>query len=723
MDYRIFDLETSTGTSFKRKGNPLDKRNKIIVVASKSGSQSNVEIGYDVKGIRRDFEAAHPHSPLLVGQNIKFDLLYIWDNPHFQAWLQSGGKVWDTMVAEYLLTGQQSTYASLDELSAKYGGELKDDVVKAHWDAGIDTDAIDPDILIPYARMDILNTEKAFLAQLKEAKRLGMLPLIEGYMDHLLALTEMEFNGLYVDLEAARKKQGELETRIATLKTAMADQMRDILPTFNPNSPDQVSAIMFGTELPCKRIYQKVDAEGRLKFYGPNADKAGQPVMTTEHLRAPLPNGFKLPTKGLTPMKGGKTFQVDAEVLRKVKSNTQHRVDIVSFIDAYLEYKELQKVLTTYIYGRKEIVHSIRYDDPTVARGYSFRKDIEIKESGWIPQIYPSDGCVHGKLDMVQTVTGRLNSSDPNIQNIPTHLRNLFTSRYGEEGVIISFDYSQLEVCVQAYLTQSDRMIGEIRNGVDFHLKRLAYAEGFTYEEMCEHYNSDKATWTPKRRAAKVVSFQKAYGAQPKKLAEASGLSIETIEKIFKEEEADYPEITEYMGVVEEVAKRTRIPTGKPLKLKDKDTQIKGIIRPGLQRGVGFYQSITGKIYHFLEYGTTSQKLRDRGNDPYIYFKSTKLKNTPVQGTAADIVSLCAGRVFRELKILYPQDNKILLVNEVHDELVVDTTKELAPEAVELITRILEDVSGAFKEILGVEFNCPIKVEHHIGPNWSKTEE
>ncbi len=719
MDYRVFDLETSIGTSFKRKGNPLDKRNKIIVVASKSDECSTVEIGYDVNGIRRDFEAAHPHSPLLVGQNIKFDLLYIWDNPSFQAWLQQGGKIWDTMVAEYLLTGQQSTYASLDELSAKYGGELKDDVVKAHWDAGIDTDAIDPEILLPYARMDILNTEKAFLAQMKEAGRLGMLPLIEGYMDHLLALTEMEFNGLYVDLEAARKRQGELEGRIATLEATMAAQMKGILPNFNPNSPDQVSAIMFGTELPCKRVYQKVDAEGNPMFYGPNAGKAGQPVMTTEHLRAPLPNGFKLPTTDLVVMKAGKTFKVDADVLLKVKGGSKQRTAIVSFIDTYLEYKELQKLLTTYIYGRKEKVHSIRYDDPTRGRGYSFRKEIEIKESGLIPLIYPSDGCVHHKLDMVQTVTGRLNSRDPNMQNVPTDLRNLFTSRYGKEGVIISFDYSQLEVCVQAYLAQSDKMINDIKNGVDFHLKRLAYAEGFTYEEMCERFNNDPTTWTPKRRAAKVVSFQKAYGAHPSKIAKETGLSVETIEKIFAAEAADYPEINDFMGVVEDAARRSRVPTATLLDIKDKDTGIRGINRPGVSRGIGFYTSITGKRYGFLEYGTTSAKLRERGNDPFIYFKSTELTNYPVQGTAADIVSLCVGRVYRRMLDV----EGIKLVNEVHDELVVDARSELVDKYVPIIQSILEDVSGAFKEILGVEFNCPIKVEYHVGPSWSKTEE
>lgn len=720
MRYRVFDLECSIITSFKRKSNPLDQRNNIIVVASKSGESHDVDIAYNPQGIRRDFDFRWSDFDLLVGQNIKYDLLYIWSNPAFQAWLKAGGKIWDTMVAEYLITGQQSTYASLDDLARKYGGEIKDDEVKAHWDAGIDTSKIDPDILLPYARMDILNTEKAFLAQLNEARRLGMLPLVEGYMDHLLALTEMEFNGLYVDLETARKKQGELETRIGELEAIMADQMKDILPNFNPNSPDQVSAILFGTELPCKRVIEKVDADGNVMVYGPKAAKAGQVMTHIEHLRAPLPNGFKLQVSGLTPMKGGKTYKVDADILLKVRNGLDRGYErIVSFIDAYLEYKELQKLLTTYIYGRKEIVHSVRYDDPTRGRGYSFRKEIEVKESGLIPLVYPIDGCVHHKLDMVQTVTGRLNSRDPNMQNIPTDLRNLFTSRYGKEGVIISFDYSQLEVCVQAYLAQSDRMLNDIKNGVDFHLKRLAYAEGLTYEEMCERYNNDKATWTPKRRAAKVVSFQKAYGAHPDKIAKETGLSVETIEKIFAAEAADYPEVNDFMGVVEDAARRTRIPTPSLLELKDKDTGVRGITRPGLSRGLGFYQSITGKRYGFLEYGTTSAKLRERGTDPFVYFKSTEITNYPVQGTAADIVALCVGRVFRRLQ----GEEQIHLVNEVHDELVVDCKAEIAETTVERIQSILEDVNGAFKEILGVEFNCPIKVEYHIGTSWSKEED
>jgi DNA polymerase I-like protein with 3'-5' exonuclease and polymerase domains len=320
---------------------------------------------------------------------------------------------------------------------------------------------------------------------------------------------------------------------------------------------------------------------------------------------------------------------------------------------------------------------------------------------------------------MVQTKTGRLNASKPNMQNVPEELRSLVISRFAN-GVIVNFDYSQLEVCVQAYLAQSDKMIQDIKDGVDFHVKRLAYAEELTYPEVVAKLAMDTTgQWKAKRRAAKTVSFQKAYGAHPEKIAKETHLPVETIERIFAEEDREYPEIAQFNKTVEESIRRTRVPTTNPLPIRDKDTGIY-ITRAHEAQGVGYYQSITGKRYHFLEKASTSEKLRHTDRDPFRYFSGPEIANYPTQGTAADIVALSVGRVWRLIN--HPG---IKLINEVHDSLVLDVDYSVPgiETRIAIIQTTLEDVKGTFKHYLNIAFNCPIKVDVQISKSWGGNED
>jgi hypothetical protein len=277
-----------------------------------------------------------------------------------------------------------------------------------------------------------------------------------------------------------------------------------------------------------------------------------------------------------------------------------------------------------------------------------------------------------------------------------------------------------MEIGVSAYLTQSERLMEDLRNGVDFHLKRASYVAEISYDEAVANYARDPEVWKEKRREAKAISFAKAYGAHPEKISEDTGLPLAVVEKVFKAEDAEYPEIAEFNNQVEGQAKLNRIPSQKLLQIRDKQTRAYSTV-PGEQEGIGYYRSATGKKYHFIERGSDSEKLRASGKGIFRYFKSTEIANYPVQGTAADIMAFTVSKVFRYLLTLDSPDIK--MINEVHDSLVLDVKDQATADLHgPKIKEILEGVKDATKSIVGLDFNVFIPVDFKYGQVWGGGE-
>src|SRR5690606_8024259 len=136
---------------------------------------------------------------------------WVWRHPSFKAFIERGGMVWCTQYAEYMLEAfdEDYHYNTLEQLSVKYGGTKKLDMVKAMWDAGHKTSEIPADMLIDYLvgdesegrnAGDVGNTERVFLNQWARTNQEEMLPIILSRMDGYLASCEMEFNGVHVDI-------------------------------------------------------------------------------------------------------------------------------------------------------------------------------------------------------------------------------------------------------------------------------------------------------------------------------------------------------------------------------------------------------------------------------------------------------------------------------------------------------------------------------------------
>jgi DNA polymerase I-like protein with 3'-5' exonuclease and polymerase domains len=195
----VIDLETTircpVGNS---SGNPMWLGNKIVAAGfHKVGAGGPPAVVYQKEGVDPSvLRTVLRSANLAIGHNIKFDLLYIYRQCDEQL-----PRIWDTQLAEYLLSAQKHLYASLDELTAAYLGDhrLKDDEIKAMWKAGVQTEDIPKEKLVPYLEGDVINTEDIFLKQWELAEQLDLLPLMFTQMDALRATIEMNRNGMTVD--------------------------------------------------------------------------------------------------------------------------------------------------------------------------------------------------------------------------------------------------------------------------------------------------------------------------------------------------------------------------------------------------------------------------------------------------------------------------------------------------------------------------------------------
>jgi DNA polymerase I-like protein with 3'-5' exonuclease and polymerase domains len=391
-EYIVIDLETDNYNKpphtpkemciGSNPASPFDPRNKIVCVATKQKNVApDVVYGDRLKA---------PIRALFVGQNLKFDLLHLVCARKREGLFSTKDltkdlaslMIWDTMLAEYLLTGQQSMMASLDELALKYGGTVKDDEIKELWNQGHLTSDIPRSKLTPYAKDDVVNTEIVFLAQYKLAAEMGMLPLMESQMKALLATTVMEFNGMAFDKEKAVDAivQGEHELKQMVPEVNMAMGFANA----NCMSSKQVGMWLFGGVLMDKVPAPVLDDQGNTVKYKSGMKKGLVKTKLTE-IYTNIPAKFKCEDDWKT--KTGK-FKVDNDTLKAVinVALTNGDNDTADALTKLLEVRKLSKDVSTYYTGYSNLT--------------------------W------PDGCIHPNVNHTSTGTGRLSCSAPNLQNV-----------------------------------------------------------------------------------------------------------------------------------------------------------------------------------------------------------------------------------------------------------------------------------------------------------------
>ena len=391
-DYAVLDLETTihnTGAEAvgKNKADPFSPKNRMVFAGFKYHNSSTLILRtFDLTNLCT--EIVH-NTRLLVGQNIKFDLHYLMHNSIGRDILDTT-EIWDTQLAEYLLTGQTTKYASLDKLAIKYGGTVKDNKIKEYWDNGVSTEDIPENEILPYLIDDVKNTELVFHAQMKRAKSLGMLNLLRTQMRALKATIEMEFNGMHFDKVKSLHLRVSLQLKLTACKEEIEYLMTSRFANANikPNalSNKQLSAVLFGGDLKYLEDVPILDGEGNpVKFK--TGIRKGQ-VKTRKINKLKTISGPLNPRNFGTKASKYGVYAIGDDVLKKVVSSTTTAPTTVDFCTKVLHLRELNKEVNTYLAPYAKLTHA--------------------------------DGCIHGKLSHVGTATGRLSSTSPNLQNITT---------------------------------------------------------------------------------------------------------------------------------------------------------------------------------------------------------------------------------------------------------------------------------------------------------------
>lgn len=392
MQHITFDLETTIrnrgeGAVGDFAASPFCKEN-VVVFSACVYNQDDLVVSHP--GIM-DFAAEIKRGPVtLIGQNVGFDILYLFKT-HYCAILPflSNLHIWDIQQVEYLLSGQTKMYPSLDEMCIARGLPVKDDAVRAYWDAGVDTDKIPYTILKEYGEHDVRVTQAIYFDQLATlADKPELMELVKVKMDDLLATILMEWNGMRFNFEHAYHLTNESETALKHLEAHLEAQAQlagwpSEHVQFDPAKNEHVSALLFGGEVKWEQYFPVTDEHGEPVRYKTGA-RAGQvkekkETVTSKLLPRPdVPTGFAIPTK-----KAG-VFKVDDEVLSTLASKCEGPVRY--FCNNLLDWRRMQKDLSTYYKGYSSLV--------------------------W------PDGLIHPSINHASTRTGRQSCTKPNLQNV-----------------------------------------------------------------------------------------------------------------------------------------------------------------------------------------------------------------------------------------------------------------------------------------------------------------
>lgn len=769
--YMIFDEETTIVEKYKRKANPFVTDNWVVAEGWKIEGDAACSYRYmneaESKGSYLDIPE---HVTLLVGHNIKFDLL--WElartNRSLEAFLKRGGTIWCTQYAEYLLRAQHPKWhmATLNDTAVAHGGKPKIDMVKAMWDDGINTPDIPKDLLLDYLigteeekrnGGDIGNTELAYLGQIKQAKKLKMEKVIAERMDGLLATTFMEHYGLHIDTDFAKtylaQKKAELEVADAELATFIPELPSGLV--FNWNSNIHKSCLIYGGYVKYEKQVPYRDADGEWARkneverwpvfdgaavdpddclfddrdnlwkrkvgslggygYGVSQDtfKGGKNMgagkfknVTVKGEKKIRFTDFMFKFKGytdpdpkwkgkLTDANGGPIYGAGADIVEVLSKRGN-----VPFLKALGEFSALTKEIGTYLVTR----------------------DSKGNLKGMLTCVSPDDHIIHHKINHTSTITSRLSSSDPNLQNLTrgdydatndkwkSEVKRMFNSRW-PEGFMAEMDYSQLEVVVQGVLTGDSNLCRDLNNRIDFHCKRVSASRGCTYEEAVERCKNESnplyQEWKVYRTLAKNFSFQRAYGAGAKGISESTGMSIEDVEALIKAEEELYPDVdTYYSNVTSEIER-----TSEPIKAQ-RDNGSYGVYRRG------YYVAPTGTRYTWRSYDAPKFMQKRGINDS---FAPPEIRNYPVQGTGGEFVQCVLGKLIRHLlkHDFYGGgifDPSVILCNTVHDCVWFDCrTRELAGEIWSAVKPIMESIPEHYNKEHGMNITVPFPVDGEVG--------
>ncbi len=312
-----------------------------------------------------------------------------------------------------------------------------------------------------------------------------------------------------------------------------------------------------------------------------------------------------------------------------------------------------------------EVLEELKPLHPAVEHLLEYRTLTKLKSTycDGLTAVVADDGRIHSTLNQTETRTGRISSSEPNLQNIPVRrpegreLRRFFKAKDG--FTLIDADYSQIELRVLAHIANDSNMINAFLSDTDIHTLTASQV-----------FNMPITMVTPQMRSsAKAVNFGIVYGIGAYSLAKDIGVSNKEAAAYIKGYLATYPEVDSYMHRVVETAKEQ-----------------------------GFAETVFGRRRLLPELKSTNGMMRA--------FGERVARNMPIQGTAADIIKIAMIKVFERLKKELPEAN---LIMQVHDELIVEAPEGKAEIAAKILKEEMENA---------VQLKVPMTVDANIGKTW-----
>ena len=450
---------------------------------------------------------------------------------------------------------------------------------------------------------------------------------------------------LQMSLPAARGAEGAGEdapvpaARTAALTLALVAPLRDRMAREN------AANVFDGIEMPLVPVLAKMERAGMLV----DPDRL-------HNLSEGLATQIAEVERSIRDLAGDETFNIGSPM----------QLSHVLFDVMGLPTKGLKKTKRGYYSTNAKVLTDLARDHEIVRLILDWREKSKIK-STYLDTLGPlrrSDGRVHTTYNQTITATGRLSSSDPNLQNIPTRselgrtVKTAFSA--GEGSVFLAVDYSQIELRLLAHLSGDEHLVRAFNEGEDFHAETAARVFGVQVSEV-----------TPDLRSrAKAVNFGIVYGQQAYGLSQSLHISMAEARDMIDRYYEAYPGVRTFLDNVVARAKQT-----------------------------GYAETMYGRRRHILELKAKNPQLRGFGERTAM--------NHPMQGTAADIIKIAMARVSRRLE---EEGFAAHMILQVHDELDF----ECPVDEVERLTAMVRDVMEHV-----VDLRVPLIAEASTGITWA----
>jgi len=492
-----------------------------------------------------------------------------------------------------------------------------------------------------------------------DVNNLGFDTMIAGYLlsEQTLSLKSMAFNRLGVEMQTISEligtgakqipmSQVEIE-RAADYSCADADMTGRLAEGLRQNlKRDGLWDLFDDVEMPLVPVLMHMERSGILLDTGLLAEmsaqiseqlkmlagaiykEAGQEfnINSTQQLGTILFEKMQMPA----PKKRGGGYSTAVDVLEGLRNENR---PIIGYI---LDYRQLSKLKSTYIDALPALIN-------------------------------PKTGRVHTSFNQTRTTTGRLSSSDPNLQNIPIRneqgrqMRQAFIAPPG--SFLLAADYSQIDLRSLAHLSQDENLLEAFHHDEDIHAATAARLYGVPPSQVTAEM----------RRLAKTVNFGVIYGMSEFGLEQATGLSREESSKFIAAYFEKHPGVKKYLD----------------------DTKLQA-------RREGYVKTLLGRRRPIPEINSNNRVLREAAERMAI--------NMPVQGTSADIIKKAMVDIYR-LMLIRRLKSKMLL--QVHDELVFEVPEAELSEMQEIVPQLMVDA---------VKLSIPLKVAYSTGRNWGEME-